>query len=118
MAFLREISCLRRKRKEVVAISLIVGKSLNFTYVSYPFFARFFLEIDDDAIGNRPLAAGSENLAFRQQDGIVPEEKHEVVNDNFLDLFFGLELKKSSSKYLPFFVQFHHFPSKSRLNLV
>ena len=30
MAFLREISYLRHKRKEVVAISLIVGKSLNF----------------------------------------------------------------------------------------
>ena len=30
MAFLREISYLRRKRKEVTAILLIVGKSLNF----------------------------------------------------------------------------------------
>ena len=54
--------------------------------------ARILLEINDDAIGNRPLAAGSKNLAFRQQDGIVPEEKLEVVGDDLLDLFFGLEL--------------------------
>lgn len=50
------------------------------------------LEIHDDAIGNSPLAAGSPNLTFRQQYGIVTEEKLEVVNDNLLNLFFGLEL--------------------------
>ncbi|MCQ2286899.1 MAG: hypothetical protein MJZ76_08510 [Bacteroidales bacterium] len=43
-------------------------------------------------IGNRPLAAGSENLAFRQQQGKIAKEKLEVVNDNLLDFFFGLEL--------------------------
>jgi len=50
------------------------------------------LEIHDDAIGNCPLAARSPNQTFRQQDRIVTEEKLEVVNDNLLDLFFGLEL--------------------------
>lgn len=29
---------------------------------------------------------------FRQQDGIVAEEKLEVAGDNFLDLFFDLKL--------------------------
>lgn len=42
--------------------------------------------------GVAPLAARSPNQTFRQQDGIVAEEKLEVLNDNLLDLFFGLEL--------------------------
>jgi hypothetical protein len=50
------------------------------------------LEIHDDAVRNSPLAARSPDQTFRQQDGIVTEEKFEVVNDNLLDLFFGLEL--------------------------
>ena len=50
------------------------------------------LEIDNDTIGNSPLAARSPNQTFRQQDGIIAKKKLEVVNDNLLDLFFGLEL--------------------------
>ena len=38
------------------------------------------------------LAIVSPNQTFRQQDGIVSEEKLEVVNNNLFDLFFGLEL--------------------------
>ncbi len=38
------------------------------------------------------LAIVSPDQTFRQQDGIVTEEKLKVVNDNLLDLFFGLEL--------------------------
>ena len=62
---------------------------------AFPHFPRLSdvsLEIHDDAIGNSPLAAGSPNQTFRQQDGIVAEEKLEVADDNLLDLFFGLEL--------------------------
>ena len=50
------------------------------------------LEIYDEAIGNSPLVARSPDQTFRQQDGIVAEEKLEVAGDNLLDLFFGLEL--------------------------
>lgn len=39
-----------------------------------------------------PYHTRSPYQAFRQQDGIVSKEKLEVVNDNLLDLFFGLEL--------------------------
>lgn len=36
-----------------------------------------------------PYHTRSPNQTFRQQDGIVAEEKFEVVNNNLLDLFFG-----------------------------
>ena len=91
-------------------------KKIQELLLLFDFEPSILLEIDNDAIGNRPLAAGSENLAFREHYEIVPKEKLEVVNDNLLDLFFSIELGKISSKYLPFFVQFRHFSSKFRLN--
>ena len=87
-------------------------KKIQELLLLFDFEPSILLEIDNDAIGNRPLAAGSENLAFREHYEIVPKEKLEVVNDNLLDLFFSIELGKISSKYLPFFVQFRHFSSK------
>ena len=78
-------------------------KKIQELLLLFDFEPSILLEIDNDAIGNRPLAAGSENLAFREHYEIVPKEKLEVVNDNLLDLFFSIELGKISSKYLPFF---------------
>ena len=67
-------------------------KKIQELLLLFDFEPLILLEIDNDAIGNRPLAAGSENLAFREHYEIVPKEKLEFVNDNLLDLFFRIEL--------------------------
>lgn len=43
-------------------------------------------------LAKRSLATRNPNQTFQQQDRIISEKEFEVVNDNFLNLFFILEL--------------------------